>query len=107
MLLMAGSDSTPWAPDQMPWLRGSGPRVLFGRMYEDPEIELAGFAPGSRVLAIASAGDTAATLARAGHQVTAIDINPAQLEYARARMTGPPPVAGTLETRQRAVRRVV
>ena len=65
----------------MPWLRGSGPRVLFGRMYEDPEIELAAFAPGSRVLAIASAGDTAAALAQAGHQVTAIDINPAQLEY--------------------------
>jgi SAM-dependent methyltransferase len=91
----------------MPWLRGSGPRVLFGRMYEDPEIELAAFAPGSRVLAIASAGDTAAALAQAGHQVTAIDINPAQLEYARARMTGAPAVAGTLETRQRAVRRVV
>src|SRR5919202_1809858 len=107
MLLMAGSASTPWAPDQMPWLRGSGPRVLFGRMYEDPEIELAAFATGSRVLAIASAGDTAAALAQAGHQVTAIDINPAQLEYARARMPGPPPVAGTLETRQRAVRRVV
>src|SRR5919109_1319560 len=104
---MSGADTTPWAPDQMPWLRGSGPRVLFGRMYEDPEIELAAFAPGSRVLAIASAGDTAATLARAGHQVTAIDINPAQLDYARARMTGAPAVEGMLERRQRAVRQVI
>ena len=91
----------------MPWLRGSGPRVLFGRMYEDPEIELAAFPPESQVLAIASAGDTAATLARAGHQVTAIDINPAQLEYARARMAGAPAVEGMLEARQRAVRQVI
>ncbi|MBV8828569.1 MAG: DUF3419 family protein, partial [Acidobacteriaceae bacterium] len=59
-------------------------RILFGQMYEDSAIEMRAFRPGSRVFCIASAGDTAIALAR-DHNVTAVDINPAQLEYARKR----------------------
>jgi hypothetical protein len=81
-------------------------RVLFGRMYEDHGVELAAFPPGARVLAIASAGDTAAALARAGHDVTAVDVNPVQLRYARGRLAGAPAVAGTAERVLAAGRRV-
>jgi S-adenosylmethionine:diacylglycerol 3-amino-3-carboxypropyl transferase len=75
------------------WERGRldarvGPRqVLFGRMYEDPSIELDAFRPGSRVLCIASAGCTAMKLAP-HHEVVAVDINPVQLAYAERRFDG-------------------
>jgi S-adenosylmethionine:diacylglycerol 3-amino-3-carboxypropyl transferase len=91
------------------WERGrldarTGDRqVLFGSMYEDPAIELAAFAPGSRVLCIASAGDTAMALAPA-HEVTAVDINPVQLAYARERLAGGPVVRGTAERVMGAMR---
>jgi S-adenosylmethionine:diacylglycerol 3-amino-3-carboxypropyl transferase len=62
--------------------------VLFGRMHEDPEIELRAFGAGKRVFVIASAGCTARALAAAGHRVTAVDVNPQQLAYARARSAG-------------------
>jgi S-adenosylmethionine:diacylglycerol 3-amino-3-carboxypropyl transferase len=65
-------------------------------MYEDPAIELRVFPPRSRVFCIASAGDMALELART-HQVTAVDINPVQLAYARARMGGAPAERGTAE----------
>jgi S-adenosylmethionine:diacylglycerol 3-amino-3-carboxypropyl transferase len=65
-------------------------------MYEDPAIELRVFPPRSRVFCIASAGDMALELART-HQVTAVDINPVQLEYARARLGGSPAGTGTAE----------
>ena len=75
-------------------LAGSGPpRLIFGRMYEDPEVELAAL-PAGRVLAIASAGDVAFALAAAGRQVVAVDVNPAQAEYVRERSLGAPPRAG-------------
>jgi SAM-dependent methyltransferase len=70
---------------------------MFGRMYEDHGVELAAFPPVGRVLAIASAGDTAAALAHAGYRVTAVDINPVQLDYARDRLAGAPTVTGTAE----------
>ena len=73
------------------------PRVLFGRMYEDPAIELAAFRPGGRVFCIASAGCTAMALARR-HPVVAVDINPAQLTYAAQRIAGAPMVRGTAES---------
>ncbi|MFF7993308.1 DUF3419 family protein [Kitasatospora xanthocidica] len=93
------STATPWADHRLLSLRPRRPAVLFGRMYEDPGVDLAAFPPpGARVLCIASAGDTAAALAAAGHQVTAADLNPAQLAYARARLTaGAPAVTGTAE----------
>jgi len=87
----------PWRPRRLP-------RVLFGWMYEDFAVELAAFPPASRVLVIASAGDTAGALARAGHQVTAIDINPVQLAYASARLAGSPATTGAAERLTAAAR---
>jgi S-adenosylmethionine:diacylglycerol 3-amino-3-carboxypropyl transferase len=76
------------------WGRSS--RVLFGQMYEDVEIERQAFPPGSRVFTIASAGDSAITLS-ARHEVTAVDINAAQLTYARERAAGAPARWGVAE----------
>jgi S-adenosylmethionine:diacylglycerol 3-amino-3-carboxypropyl transferase len=71
-------------------------RVLFGRMYEDAEIERAAFRPGSRVFCIASAGCTALQLCD-NHDVVACDINPAQLAYAERRIAGEPMAVGAAE----------
>jgi S-adenosylmethionine:diacylglycerol 3-amino-3-carboxypropyl transferase len=76
---------------------GSAPRLLFGRTHEDSAIELQAFPPASRVFCIAGAGDTARALAAAGHTVTAVDINPVQVDYARARAFGAPPRTGVAE----------
>ena len=89
------SASTPWEAGRFD-TRGGPRRVLFGQMYEDTGIERAAFAPGAKVFCIASAGDTAMALSLA-HDVTAIDINPVQLDYARARLAGAPAVTGTAE----------
>lgn len=88
------------------WARGrldgaSGPaHVLFGRMYEDPRIEEAAFPPGARVFCIASAGCTALHLAR-DRDVVAVDINPAQVDYAARRVAGGPMLPGRAETMMR------
>ena len=75
----------------------SGPhRLLFGRMYEDAEIERAAFQGKARVFCIASAGDTALQLAET-HEVVACDINPTQLSYAQRRAEGAPPETGDAE----------
>jgi S-adenosylmethionine:diacylglycerol 3-amino-3-carboxypropyl transferase len=89
------SDGTPWERGRFD-ARGGPRKILFGRMYEDPAIELAAFAPGGRVFCIASAGDTAMALA-ARHDVVAVDINPDQLGYAERRLAGAPSVRGTAE----------
>ncbi|GHA11959.1 hypothetical protein ACFOOM_28135 [Streptomyces echinoruber] len=88
---------TPWARGRL--LGGfGGPRLLFGRMYEDWGVELAVFPPpGARVLCIASAGDTAAALDAAGYEVTAVDVNPLQLAYVRERLAGGRTRQGTAE----------
>ena len=86
---------TAWEAGRLDAGRGP-PHVLFGRMYEDPEIERAAFAPGGRVFCIASAGCTAMHLAPY-HEVVAVDINPAQLAYAMQRIAGAPMVRGTAE----------
>lgn len=65
-------------------------------MYEDSAIELRVFPPRARVFCIASAGDMALELARS-NEVTAVDINPVQLAYARARLDGAPADRGTAE----------
>ncbi|MGW2746213.1 hypothetical protein [Streptomyces sp. NPDC001450] len=93
---------TPWARGRL--LGGfGGPRLLFGRMYEDWGVELAVLPPsGARVLCIASAGDTAAALDAAGYDVTAVDVNPVQLAYARERLAG----GGTREGTAEAVMRL-
>ncbi|WP_053657134.1 hypothetical protein [Streptomyces sp. MMG1121] len=89
---------TPWAHGRL--LGGfGGPRLLFGRMYEDWGVELAAFPPpGARVLCIASAGDTTAALAAAGYDVTAVDVNPVQLRYARERLAGGATREGSAES---------
>jgi len=90
------------ATAESPWGRGRfdarlGPqRLLFGHMYEDTAVETRAFAPGGRVFCIASAGDTALALAER-HPVVAVDINPVQLAYARARLEGAPARAGAAE----------
>ncbi len=71
-------------------------RILFGRMYEDAEIERAAFRPGGRLFCIASAGCTALRLCDR-HDVVACDINPAQLAYAERRIAGAPIEVGTAE----------
>ncbi len=71
-------------------------RILFGRMYEDAEIERAAFPEGARVFCIASAGCTAMSLCDR-HEVVACDINPAQLAYAERRIAGAPIEVGTAE----------
>jgi S-adenosylmethionine:diacylglycerol 3-amino-3-carboxypropyl transferase len=66
-------------------------------MYEDSGIELRAFRPRSRVFCIASAGCTARALAAAEHEVTAVDINPLQLAYAKSRAAGEPAQVGSAE----------
>jgi len=86
---------TAWEAGRLDAGRGP-PRVLFGRMYEDPAVERAAFRPGGRVFCIASAGCTAMHLAPY-HEVVAVDINPVQLAYAKQRIAGAPMVRGTAE----------
>jgi len=71
--------------------------LIFGQTYEDPGIELRAFKPQSRVFTIAGAGCTALALAAAGHSVTAVDINPRQLDYAKLRAEGGPARRGVVE----------
>jgi len=90
---------TPWKSGRLDSLTGP-PQLLFGRMYEDAEIEAGVFPRGSRVFAIASAGCTALRLS-ADYEVTAVDLNPVQLAYARRRAEGAPRETGSAERRMR------
>ncbi len=93
--MTATAGDTPWAGGRFD--QRTGPRrILFGQMYEDPQVELRAFPPGAPVFCIASAGDTALALAT-WHPVTAVDINPVQLDYARARIAGAPARVGSAE----------
>jgi S-adenosylmethionine:diacylglycerol 3-amino-3-carboxypropyl transferase len=94
--------TTPWESGRFDRRRGPK-KILFGRMYEDPRIEAAVFPPGARIFCIASAGCTAMALA-ARHRVTAVDINPVQLDYARRRLDGAPVETGTAERVMGALR---
>jgi S-adenosylmethionine:diacylglycerol 3-amino-3-carboxypropyl transferase len=87
-------NDTPWHATPF---RARAPQLMFGRTYEDSAIELEAFAPRSRVFCIAGAGCTARTLAAVGHQVTAVDIHPEQVAYARFRAFGAPERAGAAE----------
>jgi len=88
---VAVRSETPWQAGRLDEARGPR-RLLFGRMYEDAEIERAAFQGKLRVFCIASAGDTAFRLSHE-HDVVACDINPAQLAYAEQRLRG-----GAVET---------
>jgi S-adenosylmethionine:diacylglycerol 3-amino-3-carboxypropyl transferase len=82
----------------------TGPqRLLFGRMYEDADIEREAFLGKNRVFCIASAGTTALKLAHE-REVVACDINPAQLAYAERRAGGAPPETGDAERAMRFIR---
>jgi S-adenosylmethionine:diacylglycerol 3-amino-3-carboxypropyl transferase len=92
--MLLDSASTPWRTGSF---RGRAPELLFGAMYEDAAIELEAFAPFNRVFCIAAAGCTARALRTAGHLVTAVDINPCQIQYAEARAAGAPFREGAAE----------
>jgi len=78
--------------------RGAGlDNLVFGRMFEDWTIEARLFPPASRVFAIASAGCTSLGLAALGHDVTAVDINGAQVELLRRRAAGEPTREGKVD----------
>jgi S-adenosylmethionine:diacylglycerol 3-amino-3-carboxypropyl transferase len=87
---------TPWRSGRLDG-RAGPPQLLFGRMHEDWRIETAAFRPGGRIFCIASSGCTALALAARGFRVTAADINPVQVEYARARLAGAPVRDGVAE----------
>jgi len=89
------AQATPWESGRFD-ARTGRQKLLFGRMYEDVAIESRAFARGGRVFCIASAGCTAMQLATE-HEVTAVDINPVQLAYAKARAAGAPIRVGAAE----------
>jgi S-adenosylmethionine:diacylglycerol 3-amino-3-carboxypropyl transferase len=66
-------------------------------MYEDWQVEAAVFPPKGHVFCIASAGETSMALSARGDSVTAVDINPAQVEYVRQRLAGGPLRQGTAD----------
>ena len=66
-------------------------------MYEDWQVEAEVFPPEGRLFCIASAGDTSMALAARGNTVTAVDINPAQVDYLRERLAGAPARQGTAD----------
>jgi S-adenosylmethionine:diacylglycerol 3-amino-3-carboxypropyl transferase len=66
-------------------------------MYEDWEVESSVFPASGRIFTIASAGTTSMALSARGLAITAVDINPAQTEYVRARLTGGPTRQGTAD----------
>jgi S-adenosylmethionine:diacylglycerol 3-amino-3-carboxypropyl transferase len=94
MLQLRELVGTPWINGA---LRARPGHLVFGQTYEDPEIELSAIAPKSCVFCIAGAGYTAQALAAAGHQVTAVDVSAAQVEYARSRVGGGVARAGLAE----------
>jgi S-adenosylmethionine:diacylglycerol 3-amino-3-carboxypropyl transferase len=90
------ASNTPWASGRLSRI-GRRQRLLFGATYEDPQIELEALAGCDRIFCIAGAGDTARALSSAGHRVTAVDINAAQVAYAEARTNGGPFRPGAAE----------
>ncbi len=59
-----------------------------------------------RILCIASAGCTAFALASRGARVTAVDANPAQIDYVQERLNGAEPRAGVVEGMLARLRRL-
>jgi hypothetical protein len=100
----APPEGTAWRGGRLDRKAGP-PELLFGHMYEDSGVELVAFRPGGRVFCIASAGCTAFDLAARGDDVTAVDVNPAQVEYVRGRTRGEPPQAGQVDRRLARARR--
>jgi len=111
--VVAGRAADRWDGETTPWSRGrldgrpGPPQLLFSRMHEDWRVEAEVFRSGGRIFCIASSGDTAMALARRGFQVTAVDVNPAQIEYARARAAGAQPGPGVVDRQQAIARRLL
>jgi S-adenosylmethionine:diacylglycerol 3-amino-3-carboxypropyl transferase len=101
----AREEATPWSRGRLDGRPGP-PQLLFGRMHEDWRLEAAAFRPGGRIFCIASSGDTALALAARGFQVTAVDVNPAQIAYVQARLAGAPPRPGVVEGQLAFARRL-
>jgi SAM-dependent methyltransferase len=99
-------ETTPWSRGRLDG-RSGPPQLLFSRMHEDWRIEAEVFRPGGRIFCIASSGDTAVALARRGFHVTAVDVNPEQIEYARARVAGAQPSPGVVDRQQAMARRLL
>jgi len=97
-------DGSPNLKAQTAWAKRA-PRVLFGHMFEDTEIEREAFRGRSRVFCIASAGCTALRLCR-DHEVVACDINPVQLAYAERRAHGAASAPGDADRAMALVRSV-
>jgi S-adenosylmethionine:diacylglycerol 3-amino-3-carboxypropyl transferase len=76
-------------------------------MHEEWRVEAAVFPQRGRIFCIASAGCTALALATRGYRVTAVDINPEQVRYARARAQGARPQPGIVEERLARGRQVL
>ena len=93
---------TAWQAGRLTSTRGPQ-RLLFGRMYEDAEIERSAFEGKKRVFCIASAGTTAISLAEE-HEVVACDINPVQLAYAERTAAGGAAETGDAEKAMRLAR---
>src|SRR2546427_6895773 len=81
--------------------------LMFSRMFEDWSLEARLFPPGGRVFSIASAGCTAIALAARGHEVTAVDLNPAQVAFVRARLQGGASADGSVDRRMARGRRAL
>ena len=95
---------TPWKVGRLDGRNGAS-QLLFGRTYEDAEIERAAFPSSGRIFCIAASGDTAFALCTT-HPVTAVDINPAQVAYAKARVAGSGRIEGVAERWMRRGRAV-
>ena len=96
---------TPWEGGRID-RRTGGPELLFGQMYEDSAVELEVFEPGGRIFCIASAGCTSFDLAARGDDVTAVDINPAQVAYVRRRLAGEAIERGRIDRRFDRMRQI-
>ena len=96
---------TPWQGGRID-RRTGGPELLFGQMYEDSAVELEAFEPGGRIFCIASAGCTSFDLAARGDDVTAVDINPAQVAYVRRRLAGEALERGRIDGRFDRMRQI-
>jgi hypothetical protein len=75
-------------------------------MHEDWMIEAEALPERGRIFCIASAGCTAFALASRGASVTAVDANPAQIEYVQSRLEGAEPRAGAVEGMLARLRRL-
>src|SRR2546428_13732296 len=84
------SATTPWQRGRLDARRGK-PRLLFGQMYEDWDIEAEVLPAAGRIFCIASAGATSIALAARGLEGTAVDIKPAQGDYVRDPVHGGAP----------------